>query len=163
MVEFVKSGHAPIRQCFESIRSAQASILVNMADMDNGTRQLLGKLLNLESGVDQTYSGMTDGSADLQSPLYTSVIEVLNNSQSLVSFRDIANIHSEPVKKVASSRQKSSDESNKALQATADAHTKAIVEMGQALRGSISERHQTDSCVFHSQLSAIETMGQVRD
>ena len=75
MVEFVIFAHAPIRQCFESIRSTQASVLLNIADMDIGTHQLLEQLLNLESDVDQTYSGMTDGSADLQSPVYTSVIE----------------------------------------------------------------------------------------
>ena len=163
MVKFVKSEHAPIRQCFESIRSTHASILIKISDMDNGTQQLLEKLVNLESDLDQKYSGMTDSSADLQSRVDKSDIEVMNNSQSLVSIQDIATIQSEQVKKVASERQKSSDESNKALQANADAHTKAIEEMGKALRGSISERHQNDSCVFHSHLSAIETKGQDQD
>merc|ERR1712058_11719 len=97
------------------------------------------KVLNLESDVEQKYSGMNDSSADLKSRVDKIDIEIMNNSQGLVNIQEIVNIQTEQVKKVESERQKSSEESNKALEASTQANTRAIDDMRKELGDAIHD------------------------
>merc|ERR1712228_782710 len=104
-----------------------------------GNQQLLEKLLNLESDVDQKYFGMNSKSDDMKSRVDKIDIEIMNNSQGLVNIREIVNIQTEQVKKVESERQKSSEESNKALEASTQANTRAIDDMRKELGDAIHD------------------------
>merc|ERR1711915_17615 len=135
----VISENNAVKQIIEDIKSNHNSALVKLTDMDNGNQQLLEKLLNLESDVDQKYFGMNSKSDDMKSRVDKIDIEIMNNSQGLVNIQEIVNIQTEQVKKVESERQKSSEESNKALEASTQANKRAIDDMRKELGDAIHD------------------------